>query len=131
MSSEIALFVGVGYALLTFFYVCMGTLAAQGRTTMIAIAFVLGAWVVAVPLAYIFAFVWKLTEGLVGLWLGLIAGYAVVSTVAIIATCRSNWPKIAAEARKRAEQTATSPRGATTDTDDELTKDRQLQNPVE
>ena len=136
MSAEIALLVGVGYALMTFFYVCMGTLAAQGRTTMIAIAFVAGAWGVAVPCAYVFAFKWHLTLGLQGLWLGLIAGYAVVSAIAVGATCRSNWGQIVVEAAKRSERHAggdgdgkNSTISATAVGDSDLTE-QLLQDPV-
>lgn len=46
---------------------------------MIALAFVVGAWCVSVPLAYVFGFVIKL--GLVGLWYALTAGYGVVTFI--------------------------------------------------
>jgi len=142
MSSEISLLVGVGYALMTFFYVCMGTLAAQGRTTLIAIAFLAGAWGVAVPCAYLFAFKWPLTAGLEGLWLGLIAGYFVVSLIATVATCRSNWKKIAIDAAKRSEKNkAQTQKGSSDDDvndetntnivgDVDLALDQPLENPV-
>jgi Na+-driven multidrug efflux pump len=76
LAARIAILVGCCYALLVFFYLSMATLAAQGRAGIVAIAFVVGAWFVSVPLAYVFAFVLNgLSKGLFGLWAGMAAGY--------------------------------------------------------
>ena len=58
-------------------------LSAQGRTTIIAIAFFTGAWLVSVPLAILFGFRIKRTEGLFGLWSGMASGYSVVTLIAL------------------------------------------------
>lgn len=49
--------------------------------------------------------------GLVGLWLAMAAGYAVVAAIAGIAVCRSDWEQILVAA---AERSATKTKGATT-----------------
>ena len=106
LTSEVAILVGSAYALLVFFYVVMAALVAQGRSGFVAVAFVIGAWGFSVPLAYVFAFEVKAVKGLLGLWLGMAVGYAVVTLIAGIALVRGDWEKVAAEAMQRGEAKA-------------------------
>lgn len=92
--------VGLGYAGMTIFYVAMAVLLGQGRSKPVMIAFLVGAWVVAVPLAILFTRVADL--GLVGLWGAMIAGYIVIIILAATAVVRGDWDAAAEEAYKRA-----------------------------
>ena len=53
MASRLALLVGAGYAALAIFYISMAVLSAAGKPNIVAVAFVIGAWVVCVPLAFV------------------------------------------------------------------------------
>jgi hypothetical protein len=46
--------------------------AWQGRPTVVAVAYLIGAWCVTLPLSYVFAF--TLNMDLEGIWIGLIVG---------------------------------------------------------
>ena len=45
----------LAYGLVSCFFTAIGILQGQGRPLTIAVAFVLGAWMVGVPLAYVFS----------------------------------------------------------------------------
>ena len=55
-------------------------------------AFLVGAWLVSVPAARVFAF--TLDLGLAGLWYGLCVGYSVVTIIASWGVARSDWEAI-------------------------------------
>ncbi len=48
--------------MIALFFTAMAILQGQARPTMVAISFVIGAWVVGVPLAYVFCHVSKLVR---------------------------------------------------------------------
>ena len=60
---------------------------------MISIVFVIGAWGVAVPLAYVLTFKLNLDLGLVGIWYGLTAGYGIVTFASLAAVLSGDWQK--------------------------------------
>ena len=86
-------------------------LDAQGRPGVVALAFLVGAWGVSVPLAYIFSF--TLDQGVEGLWRALVAGYAVVTIVVGVAVLRSDWKALSKEAYVRSESKAAALAAAT------------------
>ena len=88
-------------AALAIFYVSMATLSGAGRPNMVAVSFVIGAWLVCVPLAFVFTDV--IHEGLLGLWHALVAGYITVTLIAGVAAVRLDWNSAVDAARKRAE----------------------------
>lgn len=102
LAASIALPVGVGYVLISLFFVAMATLQGQGRTRVIMAAFVVGAWGVTVPMA------WGVTRpggpawGLSGLWLSLVAGYGAITALAWAGIAASDWAAIADAAAARA-----------------------------
>jgi len=100
LASQISVPVGAAYAALTLFFVGMGVLQGQGRPGFVAVAFLVGAWGVAVPSAFVF---YHQGRGLLGIWLALIAGYATVTVIAVTAAAVSDWHKAAdaAVARSR------------------------------
>jgi len=85
----LAVLVGCCYAFLCAFFVSVAVLDAMGRTAAVATAFVTGAWLVAVPLAFVLDRV--LSLGLNGLWYGLCAGYTVVTIIAVSFVIRADW----------------------------------------
>lgn len=85
----LAVLVGCCYALLCLFFVSVAVLDAMGRAAAVATSFVAGAWLVAVPLAFILDRMAGL--GLNGLWYGLATGYAVVTIIAVIFVLRADW----------------------------------------
>lgn len=64
-----------------------------------AVAFLIGAWLISVPLSYLLAF--KAHLHLIGLWYGMVGGYAVITAIAAIGVLRSDWHKISREAIER------------------------------
>ena len=106
--SKIMLLCGCGYFFLGVFYIAMATLAAQGRPHLIAVSFVVGAWLVCIPLAFYFRAshlhlgTFHMT-GLFGLWTAMAVGYGVTSLLAGIFVCRSNWTQVTLDAVERAE----------------------------
>eukprot|EP00937_MAST-01D_sp_MAST-1D-sp2_P002287 g2287.t1 len=98
-TAEICAIVGAGYAFLSVFFVSVATLSAQGRGTAVAVSFLVGAWGVSVPVSYALAL--RTSLGLVGLWLGLSAGYAVITVLAGWAVARSDWAALTEEAVRR------------------------------
>jgi MATE family multidrug resistance protein len=100
-AETIAVPVGLGYFGLALFFACMAVLQGQGRSGVVALAFILGAWGVAVPMGFVFTHV--LGRGLVGIWLALVAGYSSITLVAGIAVACSNWPALAERAVERAQ----------------------------
>eukprot|EP00941_MAST-03F_sp_MAST-3F-sp1_P000101 g101.t1 len=103
LSSRIATLLGAVYILLTFFYLAMATLSAQGRPNIIAFAFVVGAWCTTMPLCYVFSVMWEPTKGLFGLWLAMACGYGVTTLIACFAVFMSDWEEIFRNAQIRAE----------------------------
>jgi multidrug resistance protein, MATE family len=101
MTSQICFLCGLGYLLLCVFYTSMAILDGQARPGIVAICFLIGAWFVAVPCSYIFAFV--LDQDLIGLWYGLVLGYAVVTILSGYFTYTSNWNELAIKAYNRSQ----------------------------
>ena len=66
-------------------------------------AFVVGAWVVCIPVAYVLAFWVEPTKGLLGLWLGMACGYLTVTAISAAAVYKSDWDAVAVAAAQRAE----------------------------
>ena len=101
LTAQICLLVGPCYFLLSLFYHSMSVLDAQARPMLVAISFFIGAWCVSIPIGYVFAFVE--TYDLMGLWYGMVAGYAVVTTIVTTAAALSDWRYYSIQAVKRAE----------------------------
>lgn len=104
LTGEIAYLVGIGYMGLSAFYVSMAVLSAQARPQFIAAAFLIGAWGVSVPAAYLFAFQVEKTKGLIGLWLGLTCGYIVVTAISLYGVCTTDWERVTIEAVERSKR---------------------------
>lgn len=98
LSSTLCWIVGPTYILLSMFFVSVATLQGQNRSGVLAVCFLIGAWLVSVPAAYYFAFVLNLD--LPGIWYGLVLGYGTIMILTSIAVCRSKWADIAKEAVK-------------------------------
>ena len=96
LSSSLCWTVGPTYICLSVFFVSVATLQGQGRSGILAVCFLIGAWVVSVPVAWIFTF--ELQMDLVGIWFGLVAGYSVIMILTAIALYKSDWEKISKEA---------------------------------
>ena len=79
----------------------MAVLSGQARPKAIAVAFVIGAWIICVPFAYPLSN-W-IHPGLEGLWVALLAGYSVTAALAIVSVYRSDWEALALAAVKRSE----------------------------
>eukprot|EP00936_MAST-01D_sp_MAST-1D-sp1_P000001 g1.t1 len=103
-ASELSWMVGVGYVGLSIFFVAMAALSAQGRGGAVAVSFFFGAWCVSVPVSYFLSE--RTSLGLVGVWLGLIIGYCVITVIAGAALLRSDWFALADEAVKRSKVAA-------------------------
>lgn len=103
LTGSIATLVGIAYGFMVFFYVAMAVLAGSGRPHVVTAAFVIGAWCVCVPLAYVFGFVLDSTRGLFGLWVAMVVGYGVTSLLAIPFAVCSDWPQLVVDAQRRAE----------------------------
>merc|ERR1712185_148619 len=88
-AAEISWITGAGYVGLSVFFVAMAALSAQARGGAVAVAFLLGAWGVSVPASYLLS--QRAGLGLVGLWIGLSLGYAVITVIAGAALWRSDW----------------------------------------
>jgi len=107
-TSSLAIMVGLSYIGLAVFFVTMAVLAAQGRPNWVAFCFLLGAWVVTVPLGYILGpsqLVYKTPKtGLFGIWVSMVAGYVVTTLTSLIGVLRSDWADIVKQTRIRAEK---------------------------
>jgi len=108
-TASLAILVGSSYMLLAAFFVSMATLAAQGRPTLVALCFLIGAWLVTVPMGYILGpgkFVYKTPKkGLFGIWLSMLTGYIVTSLTSLIGIWRTDWEDVVAKTIERAEAT--------------------------
>ena len=85
--------------LLSLFFVSIATLEGQGRAVVLALSFAVGAWAVTVPVSWVLSHVQR--HGLVGIWLGLVAGYATITVLTMAAVLRSDWASLADEAVER------------------------------
>ena len=105
MVAAIAPLVAGAYCLVGLFYATMATLGGQGRPLPVALAFFLGAFLVAPSAGWAFTF--RLgccgSVRLYGLWLGLILGYGVTTLISGTAVCLSDWPMISKWAQERSE----------------------------
>ncbi|KDO21203.1 hypothetical protein SPRG_11056 [Saprolegnia parasitica CBS 223.65] len=97
--TSISTLAAVGYIIMSLFYYAMATLQAQARTLPIMGSFLIGAWVVGVPGAYVFGF--PVEMGLLGIWIGMAVGYLVTTVLGVYFTCTSNWEKEAKKAAAR------------------------------
>jgi multidrug resistance protein, MATE family len=99
LMGKISVPLGIGYCALSLFFSAVGVLQGQARVTVVAVAFLIGAWGVTVPLAFVF--VKKLNMGLLGVWLALVVGYSVITALCGIAVFRSDWPDAVRQAQER------------------------------
>ncbi|EEY64664.1 Multidrug/Oligosaccharidyl-lipid/Polysaccharide (MOP) Flippase Superfamily [Phytophthora infestans T30-4] len=89
--SEICALAALAYFVLAFFYYSFAVLKAQARPMPIMMGFAIGAWLVGVPTAYILG-VHQTHPNLLGVWHGIICGYAVTSFIGFaVAFGRPNW----------------------------------------
>ena len=102
LSSKLSMILGIGYTLLSLAFACFGTLQGQGRPHIAAASMFVGLWGVSLPMAYLFGF--PLGNGLVGVWWGLVVGYAAMTSVMIAFVLRSPWARLSLEAQKRSEK---------------------------
>jgi len=122
LAGQLSSAVGASYLILTFFFWSMATLNATGQSAWVAVAYVLGSYVVGLPLSYYLGFVlspsafrgWPFFQveardrgiGLLGVWLGLGAGYLVsMSCVVGRVLMMRNWQKYIDRAQRVAEVT--------------------------
>jgi len=98
-TSQLSILVGVCYVLLTLFFTGVATLQGQGRPLPIAVGFAVGAYAVAVPLGYYLAF--PRGMDLLGLWLGLAAGYGVITVIVGWAALQTDWVEETSKAVER------------------------------
>ncbi|OQR87867.1 Multidrug/Oligosaccharidyl-lipid/Polysaccharide (MOP) Flippase Superfamily [Achlya hypogyna] len=99
--TSISTLAAAGYIIMSLFYYSMATLQAQARTVPIMSSFLIGAWLVGVPGAYVFGFPVEL--GLLGIWIGMATGYLVTTVLGVYFTCTSNWEKEAKKAAARSK----------------------------
>lgn len=79
-------------------------LEAQARAQPVMIAFIIGAWFVGVPLSYYLG-LGRTAKSFVGVWTGLVSGYAVTSSIGFYyAYCTSSWDEQARRAVDRSKQ---------------------------
>ncbi|KUF79570.1 MATE efflux family protein DTX1 [Phytophthora nicotianae] len=89
--SQICALAALAYFVLAFFYYSFAVLKAQARPMPIMVGFAVGAWLVGVPVAYILG-VHQTHPNLLGVWHGMICGYAVTSFIGFaVAFGRPNW----------------------------------------
>ncbi|KAG6976943.1 hypothetical protein JG688_00000822 [Phytophthora aleatoria] len=87
--SQICALAALAYFVLAFFYYSFAVLKAQARPIPIMVGFAVGAWLVGVPLAYVLG---VHQTHLLGVWHGMICGYAVTSFIGFaVAFGRPNW----------------------------------------
>ncbi|RLN50064.1 hypothetical protein BBJ29_000914 [Phytophthora kernoviae] len=89
--SQICGLAALAYFILAFFYYSFAVLKAQARPMPIMVGFAVGAWLVGVPTAYILG-IHQTHPDLLGIWHGMICGYAVTSAIGFAAAFgRPNW----------------------------------------
>lgn len=98
---------GAAYLFIAAFYISTGLLQAQARPGIIVVGYLVGAWLVCVPLAYLLAF--PLGVGLPGVLYALILGYAVVTAFTVYGAARTDWDAVIEDARRRNEKAGTVP----------------------
>ena len=105
MVAAIAPLVAGAYCVVGLFYSSMATLGGQGRPLPVALAFFLGAFLVAPSAGYYLTFVIGCCGRvkLYGLWLGLIAGYTLTTVISGVAICKSDWHALSKQAQERSE----------------------------
>jgi multidrug resistance protein, MATE family len=86
----------------------LGTLLGQARPLPVTGAALLGNWLVCIPLAFLLTHFTG--TGLFGIWVALLAGYTVVTGIALVVLARTDWHACAAaaQARSAAEEDAAS-----------------------
>mmetsp|Transcript_28048 Transcript_28048/g.85693 ORF Transcript_28048/g.85693 Transcript_28048/m.85693 type:complete len:595 (-) Transcript_28048:65-1849(-) len=117
MTAEITPIVAGAYILVGIFYGSVATLNGQGRPLPVALAFLLGAFLISPCAGYVLAERLDCCSGVAlrGIWLGLIAGYFVTSTLVLVAVCRSDWNELSLRAIARNESIPTEIGTANTD----------------
>lgn len=83
---------------------CIAFSSSLQRPGAVAFSFFVGAWIVSVPLSYVFGF--PLGLDLMGLWYGLTCGYSMVTILSLFFVWKSDWPALAVLAFNRAEKDA-------------------------
>ena len=105
LTEQVCAILGPTYILMAVIYTSMAVVDAQARPMMSALAFIVGAWGVSVPLAYVFGFVMR--RGLLGIWCALCSGYTVVGIVLAVACLISDWRQVSVDAMLRSEKKVT------------------------
>eukprot|EP00297_Palpitomonas_bilix_P005762 CAMPEP_0113876094 /NCGR_PEP_ID=MMETSP0780_2-20120614/5296_1 /TAXON_ID=652834 /ORGANISM="Palpitomonas bilix" /LENGTH=514 /DNA_ID=CAMNT_0000862135 /DNA_START=384 /DNA_END=1928 /DNA_ORIENTATION=- /assembly_acc=CAM_ASM_000599 len=124
LMASIAPIVGAGFFLLSLFYGAVAALRGMGRPGVFAIAFLVGGWVIAVPLSVVDVVVFNFScpaadayianytdaavpdgcgHAFVGLWWCLSAGYLVITIIANMGVAYTNFASVIKMARKRSE----------------------------
>ena len=105
MVAAITPLVASAYCIVGVFYASMAILGGQGRPLPVALAFFLGAFLIAPTSGYLLTFVVHCCGAvlLYGLWFGLIAGYTITTLISSAAVLISDWPLIAKQAQERSE----------------------------
>ncbi len=107
-ASEVVWILAAGFFVDALLYAAVGVMEGQARSMVVASALFCGAWLVTVPLAFLFSlrFHWQVR----GLWLSFTAGYAVTTVITVIAYLSTRW-EVVIEAAKQAreEQKAKEP----------------------
>ena len=105
LTEQVCTILGPTYVLMAVIYTAMAVVDAQARPMMSALAFIVGAWGVSVPTAYLFGFV--MHRGLLGIWCALCSGYTVVGVVLCVACLVSDWRQVSVDAMLRSEKKTT------------------------
>ena len=105
LTEQVCSILGPTYILMAIIYTAMAVVDAQARPMMSALAFIVGAWGVSVPMAYVFGFVMR--RGLLGIWCALCSGYTVVGVVLSVACLLSDWRQVSVDAMVRSEKKST------------------------
>ncbi|TYZ57090.1 hypothetical protein PybrP1_010859 [[Pythium] brassicae (nom. inval.)] len=102
--AQICSLAALAYLILAFFYYAIIVLQAQARPAAISVGFAAGAWLVGVPTAYYLGLARASPPQLLGIWLGMLCGYAVTSAIGFyVAFFRANWREAAARAVERSQ----------------------------
>ena len=102
LTEQVCAILGPTYILMAIIYTSMAVVDAQARPLMSALAFIVGAWGVSVPCAYVFGFTMR--RGLLGIWCALCSGYTVVGIVLSVACLASDWRQVSVQAMVRSER---------------------------
>lgn len=90
---------GIGNLSMAFGMMCWGVIGAQGRYSLATAWFFASSWLVTLPLAAIFVYVFG--YGIQGIVAALAIGYSCLSTVLIFIMARSDWSELSGVIQER------------------------------